>query len=137
MYGLLVADHMNYKVFRSDNYFVMQLHGSWSQEDAVEFSERLRLLTELSGLDNWGVLTDFREWEGSTPQAYSEIQRLTDWMVENGEVAAVHVLNSGVKSESMRDLQERQRGRIAFDSFNSIEVALPWLIAKLKSLATH
>lgn len=132
MFGLLIADEHHYRISRDGALYIVRLYGYWDEERAWEFLRRFQWLIEISRSANWGVLTDLREWEGGTPKALKIVGQMESWMADNGQTAGAHVLNSGVKSKILLGLQRRQRERILFDTFLSMEIALPWLKAKVR-----
>ncbi|MDX1296258.1 MAG: hypothetical protein R3302_08320 [Sulfurimonadaceae bacterium] len=135
MYGLLLADEAQFSIRKEENIFLIRLLGYWDLKTAKHFRERFRLLVEIAPEGEWGALADLRDWDGASEEAFIEAKKILDWMVENGQHAGVHVLNSGVRKTEIAHLQEIQRARIAFDVFHSVEVALPWLRAKLRQSA--
>jgi hypothetical protein len=135
MEGLVVADEAHFTIKKQDNLFLIYFRGYWEMETVKRFKERLHLLIEIQTEPQWGALADLREWDGASEAVLVEAEKILDWMVEHGHCAGAHVLNSGVQKKAIAHLQEIQRARIAFDVFHSVEVALPWLRAKLRQAA--
>ncbi len=127
MYGLLVADERHFRIERDAEVFIIHFFGHWDAETTRAYMRRLQWLIEFSGLATWGALVDFREWEGATPEAMDMLVKTAEWMMDNGQIAGAHVLNSGVLSQQLGDIQQRRTMRIPFATFLAVEIALPWV----------
>lgn len=132
MTGIVVAQECDYRVSRTGELFVIGVRGFWDRGSVVEFQRRLQLLVELSGMTHWGLVVDFREWEGASEEAMSLLEALFEWMADYGEIAAAFVVNSGVTSAALQMVRTSQEARVAFETFISLEIAIPWVAGTLR-----
>lgn len=128
------TSHGNYKIEQRQGFFIITYYGSWNVEAAAAFIEEAKELVSESGYKKFGFLTDLREWEGSTPEALALAKEGLDYFYEHGHIISVHVNNSGVKEQFVQPLQALQASRMVFEQFHSMEIALPWMKAKVKQL---
>jgi len=126
--------HGNYNIEQKQGFFVVSFSGSWNVEAAQDFFESFKEIVSESGYHKFGVLTDLREWEGSTPDALRLAKDGLDYFYSQGQVLSVHVNNSGVKQQFIEPMQKLQASRMVFEQFHSMEIAMPWMKAKVKQL---
>lgn len=126
--------HGNYKIEQRQGFFIVTYRGSWNEEAAQEFLDDFKEMIKESSYKKFGVLTDLREWEGSTPEALVVAKNGLDYLFEQGQIISVHVNNSGVKQQFVKPMQTLQSKRMVFEEFHSMEIALPWIKAKVKQL---
>lgn len=129
-----LSDHGYYKLEQRQGFFIVTYMGSWDVEAGKTLFKECQEMIAESGYKKFGILIDLREWEGGTSEALVFVKQASDYLYEHGQIISVHVINSGVKRQFIEPVQQLQASRMVFKQFHSMEVALPWMKAKIKQL---
>lgn len=124
----------HYKIVKEDGFFIISFIGEWTEEIARTLFYELQEVVAASKYEKFGLLLDFREWEGSIDELTTMGKVVSDYFFYHGQIISVHVNNSAMKQEQIQFLQDLQSSRMTFKKFHSMEIALPWMKAKLKQL---
>jgi len=128
------SHHGHYTLEQKDGYFIVAYMSSWNEESARDFFNTFKSKIEQSGFKKFGIISDLREWEGSTPEALRVGREATDAFYEKGQVAAVYLTDSKVKQQFLQQLQAIQSSRMAFKNCTDIKMAEEWMQEQLQKL---
>jgi len=134
---LLLAEHPCYRIERNDMIYIVRFRGYWDDDVIEQFSDMFKMVVKVSPSPLRGVLSDFREWEGGTPDFADAMIALLEWCVERGQSAAAFVLNSGIKSRAIEAFAQASRDEVSYELFHAAEIAYPWLVARVRQLESE
>jgi len=126
--------HGYHKVEQEENFFIITYGGSWNVEQVESFSYELQDILKRSGFKKFGVVSDLREWEGSTPEALVLAKEALDYFFDNGQIVSAHIHNSLVKKQFASALKQLQASRMPLEEFDSMAPAKAWMKEKLTEL---
>lgn len=104
------------------------LEGSWNLEQVKKFFGAYKPFVLGQGLEKFGVVSDFRNLEGATPDAIAFFEEVTAWAKEQGQVARAQVLNSALR-EYIVNQATKSRDIFQIQSFDNREEALDWMVS--------
>jgi len=126
------VEHGFYKIEVDENIFIMTYWGSWNAEAAESCFDDFKKLVETSKYTHFGVISDIREWEGSTPSALEIAAKGFEYFNKNGQIASAQVNNSLIKQKLAVKAWNIKDKQIPRDSFTTKEEALSWMKKILK-----
>jgi len=126
--------HGYHKVEQEENFFIITYGGSWNVEQVESFSYELQEILKTSGFKKFGVVSDLREWDGSTPEALLLAKEALDYFFDNGQIVSAHIHNSSVKKQFALGLKQLQASRMPLEEFESMEPAKEWMKRQLTEL---
>lgn len=118
--------HGNFDISVRGDILIVRLSGSWNLEGAKSFFAVYKERIMEQGLSRFGVLADFRELEGATPDSIVYFEEISRWTYDHGQVARAQLLASSLAAYISAQVT---RDKIIFPirSFESEPDALAWL----------
>jgi hypothetical protein len=121
--------HGSYDLKKSGEIILLRLEGNWNLERAKTFFETYKTFILGMEVSQFGVLTDFRQLEGATPDAIAFFEEISAWARKNGQVARAQILDSDLRAYIV-DQGTRNKDLFPIQSFESQAEALDWLSAR-------
>ena len=126
--------HGHYTLEQKDGYFIVVYMSSWNEESARSFFNKFKSVIDASGFKKFGIISDLRKWEGSTPEALLIGREATDSFYEKGQIAAVYLTGSKVKQHFLQEMQKIQSSRMVFKNCTNLNIAKEWMEEQLQKL---
>ena len=105
---------------------LVTLEGSWNLEQGKKFFEAYKPLLLEQGFTKFGVVSDFRNLDGATPEAIAFFEEVTAWAKDQGQMARAQVLNSALR-EYIVNQATKSPDIFHIQSFDNEEEALDWM----------
>ncbi len=105
---------------------LVTIEGSWNLEQVKRFFEAYKPFVRRQALRKFGVVSDFLNLDGATPDAIAFFEEVTAWAKAQGQVARAQVLNSPLR-EYIVDRATKSKDIFHIKSFDNKEEALDWM----------
>ena len=80
-----------------------------------------------SGFNKFGIISDLRQWEGSTPEALGVAKMGLDYFYENGQIASAQVCESSLSKKLVEPIYHLQKQRMHAIVHNTMQEAILWM----------
>ncbi len=118
--------HGKYKLEVRGEIFIHRFYQSWNEECARAFFTVYKALVNEKKFKQFGVLADFRKFEGGTPEAIQYFEKIARWTMEHGQIARAQITNSSL-TEYMVNKPSRGKDLFPIQTFEDESSALAWL----------
>lgn len=120
--------HGDFSVAYRQNVMVMCLLGSFNLEGAHALFARMQTCwVEMGRPVRWATLTDLRDWEGGTLDAFSFARTMQNWAAEHGAVAGALLFSERFMEQFLTYHVPPLESPLKRGSFCDETQALAWL----------
>ncbi len=85
--------HGTYDLKLRGEIIILRFFGAWNTEGVKTFFESYKFFILEKKLKRFGVLADFRKFEGGTPNAMKYVEKIPQWNAEHGQIARAQILS--------------------------------------------
>jgi hypothetical protein len=125
------AQHGRYSLRWQGDILIASYEGDWNEVAAQNLHRDARAMWLARGTAPWGLLSDARQWNGATPEAFEKWWEFFEDGVRHGMVAATDILPTSFHSLLVSPLAERASQRVSYQPSSSFEEAEVWLNSQL------
>lgn len=118
--------HGSYTIKVCGEIVCLRFEGSWNLEKAKAFFKEYKVEILNQGFGQFGVMTDFRDLEGATPDCIAFFENIAAWAAQQGQVARAQILDSDLTAY-IADSGTMDRDLFLIRSFETEAEALDWL----------
>ncbi|MEC5385329.1 hypothetical protein VVD49_06315 [Uliginosibacterium sp. H3] len=120
--------HGTIELQRYGELIVVRLRGSFNLEGARRVTREVQAFWRACGEPaRWPVLGDHREWEGATPESFSEAAHIVHWMEAHGLAAEARVFCGNFMPRVLEQQKDMKLTTLPAENFLSINEACDWL----------
>ena len=124
--------HGLYTIEKRENFFIIKYTGSWNEEAALVMLEDFKSIVDSSGFKKFGIISDLRQWEGSTPESLEVARKGLDYLYAKGQIASAHVSTSLISEKLAEPIHHIQEQRMHATLTKTVEEAVLWMQNILK-----
>jgi hypothetical protein len=118
--------HGKYEFEVRGEIFILRFYQNWNEECAKDFFTAYKSLVRETGLNQFGVLADFQNFEGGTPEAILYFKQIAPWAMGQGQIARAQIVNSIFK-EYIVNKPSQGQDVFPIHTFKDEPSALAWL----------
>ncbi len=85
--------HGAYDLKLTGEIIISKFYGAWNTEGVKEYFESYKLFVFEKKLKRFGVLADFRKFEGGTQNAMKYVEKIPQWNAKHGQIARAQILS--------------------------------------------
>lgn len=118
--------HGKYEFEVRGEIFILRFYQNWNEECARDFFAAYKSLVLEKKIKQFGVLADFRKFEGGTPKAIQYFEKILHWAMAQGQIARAQIINSILK-EYIVNKPSQGQDVFPIQTFKDESSALAWL----------
>ncbi|MBU3954734.1 MAG: DUF2207 domain-containing protein [Proteobacteria bacterium] len=118
--------HGKYEMEVKGEIFILRFYQSWNEECAKAFFTAYQSLVFEKKFKRFGVLADFRQFEGGTPETIRYFEEIAPWAMACGQIARAQIINS-VFTEYIVTKPSQGKTLFPIQTFEEETPALVWL----------
>lgn len=118
--------HGKYELEVRGEIFILRFYQKWNEECARDFFTAYKSLVLEKKIPQFGVLADFRKFEGGTPETIKYFEKIAPWSMAQGQVARAQLINS-ILNEYIVNKPSQGKDLFPIQAFEDESSALAWL----------
>ncbi len=118
--------HGKYKLEVRGEIFIPRFYQTWNEEGAKDYFIAYKSLILEKNFKQFGVLADFRKFEGGTPEAIEYFKEIAQWTMDHGQIARAQIIDS-VLTEYIVNKPSLGKDLFPIKTFEDESSALAWL----------
>ncbi len=117
-----------FKIWLDQKVLIAMVKGSWSQQDAEDYSREFKAVAAPLCGNDWANITLLESWQLGAPSIEPVIKALVGWTIEHGLRYSAHVYQPSTVKEFQLDLMVKKvEGRFEKQQFMDPDQAFAWL----------
>lgn len=122
--------HGQFEILWHPPVLLVRYEGAWNEQAALALHAQARLIWQEPIDGAWAMLTDARQWEGATPEAFARWWEFFADAVQHGMVAVTDVLPSHFHEVLVKDLALRASHLARHRTSADLTEAWDWLASQ-------
>lgn len=118
--------HGKYEFEVRGEIFILRFYQNWNEECARDFFAAYKPFVLEKKIKQFGVLADFRNFEGATPETIRYFEKIFPWAMAQGQIAMAQIIDSILK-EYMVNKTSQGQDIFPIQTFKDESSALVWL----------
>jgi ABC-type glycerol-3-phosphate transport system substrate-binding protein len=118
--------HGKYELEVRGEIFILRFYQNLNEECARDFFAAYKSFVLEKKIKQFGVLADFRAFEGATPEALRYIGKIFPWAMAQGQIAMAQIIDSILK-EYMVNQPSQGQDLFPIQTFKDESSALVWI----------
>ena len=118
--------HGKYEFEVRGEIFILRFYQNWNEECARDFFAAYKSFVLGKKIKQFGVLADFRNFEGGTPETILYFKKIAPWSLVHGQIARAQIIDSILKEYIVNKTSQGQ-DIFPIQTFKDESSALAWL----------
>lgn len=127
--SMMLKIHGNYEIDITGELLILRFKDAWNTECSMDFFKQYKKIIRDHKFNKFGIVLDYTNFEGATPEAINYFHKISKWADENGAAARAFIIDTELTRFSLRE-HILDNGFIPRMIFKDEKSAVSWLIEK-------